>query len=117
MLQICRILNNFVFLSTRAQAPLVTRADVDPPAKPIQAKPSLDTSANSSSGQAEVAVAAKGGTNGGATAGPKLGNGGSTHSGHPEYGGSRPQSEVRAIIFIVFSGHKDVLKYRYLHCC
>ncbi len=55
-----------------------------------------DTS-NSNSGQEEAAsIDRRGGTNGSACA--TLGNGGSAHSGHPEYSGPRGPSQVGAFI-------------------
>ena len=89
---------------SRPDGPLVTRAEVDH-AKPnlaaaAAAKEQLtagDTS-NSTSGPDDAAGAAqRGGPNGAAAAaGPVLGNGGSAHGGHPEYGGPRGgQSQVR----------------------
>jgi hypothetical protein len=74
--------------SSRAQAPLVTTADVDQ-----ASKPSMETVRDASASCSQQA--ANSGTNGGTAGGaPLLGNGGSGHSGHPEYGGSRGNPKV-----------------------
>jgi hypothetical protein len=78
----------FNFSNRAQQAPLVTRADVDQ-----ATKPNLETVRDTGAGCSQQTATS--GTKVGAAGAPLLGNGGSGHSEHPEYGGSRGNPKVR----------------------